>query len=237
VIVAKKTADRDRKVRLEEMRRAQQAKERRRTLLVVGAAVVVVLLLVAVVVAVIRNYQAERDLASVGVTTAAASCDPVTSDATSGSSVHVGPGTDKPNVTKIKYATVPPSSGQHFVTPESQARAFYTAKDRPKMETLVHNLEHGYTVLWYLPSVPAAQQAELKKISDLARTEDSTKGKFIVSAWDEAYGDFPSGKTVALSHWGTSKGHRQLCGGVSGDVVKSFVAKYPYSDSPEPNGA
>ena len=235
--MSKKTADRDRKARLEEMRRAQQAKERRRTMLVVGAALVVVILLVGVVVVVIRGYQADRDVANVGVAMASASCDPISNDQATGSSVHVGPGTDQPDKTTVKYAQVPPSSGEHYVTPEPNARAFYTADDRPAMETLVHNLEHGYTVVWYDPSLPKAQQDELKSISDRARGEEATSGKFIVSAWDDAYGKLPEGKPVALSHWGKSQGHRQLCGAVSGEGIKAFIERFPYTDSPEPNGA
>jgi len=235
--LAKKSAQADRKALVEEMRRAQAAAERRRTLLAAGAATIVVVVLVGLVIGVIRNYQAGRDPANIGATAAAAQCEAPPNDPTSGSAVHVGPGTDQPNVTKIKYSTVPPSSGEHFVVPESPSLPFYTAQDRPRIETLVHNLEHGYTVLWYEPSLPASQQADLKKIADLARADGATSGKFIVSAWDDSYGKFPAGKTVALSHWGSKQGHRQLCGAVSGAVVESFITQFPATDAPEPNGA
>ena len=161
----------------------------------------------------------------------------MTNDAASGGQVHVGPQTNQPNVTKVKYDTVPPSSGKHFVSPAYPALPFYTAADRPKMETLVHNLEHGYTVLWYTKDTPPAQVDELKKIADRARSMPETSGKFIVSAWDDSYGTFPAGKTIGMSHWGATTAHRQLCGAVSGEAVKAFVTSYPYSDSPEPQGA
>lgn len=235
--MSKKRADADRKAKVEQMRQAQQAAERRRTLLVVGAAALVVVVLVGVVVGVIRSYQSDRDVANTGVGAAAASCDDVVRDKVSGGSVHVGPGTDKPDVGRVKYATVPPSSGEHFAVPESPARAFYTAQDRPKMEALVHNLEHGYTIAWYTDKTPKAQLDELRKISDLSRDDKATAGKFLASAWDDAYGAFPAGKTVALSHWGAKTGYRQLCGQVSGEVVKQFIKAHPYSDSPEPNAA
>lgn len=233
--MAKKTAEIDRKARVEELRRAQAAAERRRTILAVGVAGVVVVVLVGIVVAVIRDYRTGQDPATYGVAAAAASCDAATNDPTSGSAVHVGPGTNQPNITKIKYSTVPPSSGEHFVVPESPSLPFYTTKDRPRIETLVHNLEHGYTVVWYTADLPAAQQEDLRKIADLARQE--TSGKFIVSAWDDSYGTLPAGKTVAMSHWGAKTGHRELCGAVSGAAVKSFIQKFPASDAPEPNGA
>jgi Protein of unknown function (DUF3105) len=232
-----KTAEKDRKARVEEMRKAQAAAERRRTILVVGAASLVVILLAGIVTKVVRDAQAEKDPASLGVTLAAGACDPVTNDKPNGTQVHVGPQTDKPDVTKVKYTTVPPAFGEHFVSPAYPASAFYTAADRPKMETLVHNLEHGYTVVWYTADTPKAQVDELKKIADRVRTMPETSGKFIVSAWDDAYGTFPAGKTIGMSHWGASTAHRQLCGAVSGEAIKSFVTSYPYSDSPEPQGA
>lgn len=229
-----KTAEQDRKARLEQMRRTQAAAERRKTLLVVGAAVIAVLVLAGVVFKVVRDAQAERDVAASGVSAAAASCDAVTTDPVQGSGVHVGPQTDKPDVKKVDYKTVPPTSGEHFVSPEYPARPFYTTADRPAMETLVHNLEHGYTVVWYTKATPQAQLDELKKISDNARTMKETGGKFIVSAWDDSYGAFPAGKTIGMSHWGAKNGHRQLCGAVSGEAVKAFVTQFPSTDAPEP---
>jgi hypothetical protein len=235
--VAKKSVEKDRKARIDEMRRQQQAVERRKTLLVVAAAFVVVAVLVTAVVLVIRREQAGKDLANVGVAPAAAACDDVTVDKAEGGSVHVGPGTDQPDKTVVKYSTVPPSSGEHYVQPEISARAFYTAADRPALESLVHNLEHGYSIVWYVESLPQAQVEELKRIADLVREDPATRGKFIVSAWDASRGDFPAGKNLALSHWGAKQGYRQFCGAVSGTVIEDFVQKYPYTDSPEPNAA
>jgi Protein of unknown function (DUF3105) len=231
-----KTIDKNRKARVEELRRAQAAAERRRTMLVVGAAVVVVLVLAGVVLKVVLDAQAQKDVATLGVAPASASCDAVTNDAPTGNQVHVGPQTNQPNVTKVHYTTVPPAFGEHFVTPAYPALPFYTDQDRPQMETLVHNLEHGYTVVWYTASTPKAQVDQLKQVSDRARSMPETNGKFIVSAWDDSYGTFPTGKTIGISHWGAKTAHRQLCGAVSGEVIKQFVTAYPYSDSPEPQG-
>jgi hypothetical protein len=231
-----KSAEKDRKALVEEMRRAQQKAERRRTALIVGAAFAVVLALTGIVIKVVLDEQKAQDVAQIGATTAAAACDTPTDEPASGTSVHVGPGTDKPNVTEVKYSTVPPTSGEHFGTPAYPAAAFYTAADRPLLETLVHNLEHGYTVVWYTTKTPQAQVDQLKRIGDLIQKDKTTAGKFIVSAWDDARGAFPAGKTVALAHWGAKNGHRQMCGTVSGAVIKAFVEKYPYTDSPEPNG-
>ena len=236
--MANKNAEKDRKARVEEMRKAQQAAERRKNLLVVVASLAVVAVLVGVVFAVIRREQAAKDLANIGLpSAAAASCDPIITDEAAGGSVHVGPGTDQASKTTVEYKTVPPSSGEHYAQPAFPASAFYTADDRPRLEALVHNLEHGYSIVWYSESLPKAQQDELKRISELVRDNDENvgAGKFVVTAWDPARGAFPAGKNLAISHWGAKQGYRQFCGSVSGSVIKDFVAKYPYTDSPEPN--
>src|SRR6476661_2895735 len=150
------------------MQREAKAAERRRTLLIVGVAVVAVVAIAAAVTFSIVTDDSRvpgGELKSLGVAASAASCDPITDDPTTGSGTHVGPGTDKPDVTSVKYSTVPPTSGEHFVTPEYPNREFYTADDRPKMETLVHNLEHGYTILWYDDTVSEKQVSDLKAVS------------------------------------------------------------------------
>ena len=112
----------------------------------------------------------------------------------------------------------------------------------------MHNLEHGYTVLWYDQKAGEAKMDVLRKIADAANKLDASKDKFIVSPWDPAYGAFPAGKKFALSHWsatlGADKasvasqaGHRELCGDLSGAVVKSFVDSHPRTSAPEPFGA
>ncbi len=231
--MGKKNADKDRRVRVEAMRKQQQAGERRRTFLVLGAAVVVVLVLVSVVVGAIINYRQDNpdELALIGASPADASCGEVTSEDTGGSGEHLGP-----EAAPIAYDTAPPSSGAHFQAPEFPAQPFYTAQDRPATESLVHNMEHGYTVVWYAEDLPAEQVEQLRSISGIAREEASTGGKFIVSAWDDAYGELEQDAQVALSHWGADQGHRQYCGQVSGEAIQSFIDAYPVSDSPEPRG-
>jgi hypothetical protein len=225
----------DRRAKVEELRRQQQAAERRKTITFVSIAVVIAAALIAVPGVQYyldwRNDPARKAISSFGVAAAAASCDPITTDPGSGVNDHVTVGT------KLTYETVPPSSGRHWPAPATISdRAFYTAEDRPPMEQLVHNLEHGYTVLWYDQSV---QGAELQAIEDVAKRlrGDNKYRKFIAVAWDPAYGKLPTGKTVALSHWSLKAGHRQLCGQLSGTVVQGFMDKYPSSDSPEPNAA
>ena len=232
-----KQQERDRRAKIEAMRKAEQAKERRKSLLFIVIAAVVGLGLVAAAAVPAyldsQNDPAKKALDTFGVSAASAGCSAPTTDPTTGGADH------KPDGTVIKYAQVPPSSGSHWAAPAFPARAFYTERDRPEMEQLVHNLEHGYTVLWYDDTIKGDQLDDLKSIAESARADENVgpNQKFIVSAWDDAYGDFPQGKHIGLSHWGAEQGHRQLCGKVSGEVVASFIKKFPASDAPEPNAA
>ena len=239
-----------RKARVAEVKKAQQSRERRTVLMIVAACSVLVLLLGAVITYGILDAQKNQPdnlIVGLGTPAASASCDAITTDAASGNSVHVGPGTNRTDVSKVQYSTIPPTSGSHFVQPVLDGRQFYSSADTPAVETLVHNLEHGYTVLWYLPSEEASRSGQLQELATLGNKLAPSQAKFIVAPWNEAYGAFPSGKKYALSHWSattdasgkvtTQAGHRQLCGDLSGEAVKSFVTQFPRTDSPEPAGA
>jgi Protein of unknown function (DUF3105) len=240
--VAKTTKQdpRQRRARIEELRREQRRAERRKTMLLVGIATVVGLgIIAAAAVPIISdaiNDPAKKPVSSFGVAAAAASCDAPTNDPTTGGGEHVGPGTQKPDQTTVKYATVPPSSGPHYAVPASGQRKFYGENDRPRMEELVHNLEHGYTVLWYDDTVKGDERTALEDLSKRI-PRDPQNAKFVVSAWDPAYGAFPAGKHIALSHWSKDSGHRQLCGKVSGAAIASFMKAYPGTDAPEAGAA
>lgn len=234
--MASKSKAADRRDKVEALREAQRAQEKRRTLVIVGAAVAVGLVIVGAasypLYTSYRDNPVNKGWDELGVTASAASCDDPIEDETAGGNDHRDDGTT------IEYAMVPPSSGPHRSQPEAFSRKFYEPTDSPEVERLVHNLEHGYTILWYDDTIKGAKLDELKDLAVAARKEDAVgSGKFIVSAWDDAYGDFPQGKHVALSHWGAQQGHRQLCGQVSGAVVEDFVKKFPASDAPEPNAA
>ncbi|WP_270886461.1 DUF3105 domain-containing protein [Pedococcus sp. 5OH_020] len=233
--MSNKRASQDRKARLAEIQKQQKAKERK---VVIGIVIGCLVLLAALggVVAFAVGDAKSKQLPNLGVSVAAAKCDPVTTDPSSGSGEHVGPGTQKPNQTSVKYATIPPSSGPHFVSPDVSGRDFYTASDRPPLETLVHNLEHGYTILWYDGS-KVKDTALLKDIADQGNKLKDSTGKFKVVEWDASRGAFPAGKVYALSHWAKDAGHRQLCGDLSGQVIVDFVKKYPASNTQEPGAA
>jgi len=232
--VANKTkqAERDRRAKIEAMRQAERARERRKSMLFIAVAAVVGLGLIAAagVPAYLnsRNDPANKPLSDFGVAAAEANCDSVVTEPATGNNQHEQDGT------RLEYAQVPPSSGPHWGQPAFPAREFYTARNRPALEQLLHNMEHGYTVMWYDETLTGDRLDTLRNIAASAREKDPTAGKFIVSAWDDSYGAFPSGTQIALSHWGAQEGARQLCGKISGEAVQRFIERFPASDSPEP---
>jgi hypothetical protein len=182
------------------------------------------------------NDPLKRSIASFGVPLADAGCGKVTQDKSSGNQDHVQVGI------RVDYEYVPPSSGKHYSNPVSfAATPFFTTKDNPPVENLVHNMEHGYTILWYDPQLSGD---ELDEIEDLAlRLRDDAKyQQFIATPWDPTYGAFPADKFVALTHWsapdpksGDGFGHRLFCERLSGPAVQDFMDKYPATDAPERN--
>lgn len=175
-----------------------------------------------------------KDPGSFGVPQSAAGCGPVVIDPLHDVGVRVGPGTDAPDVTRVDYATVPPSSGKTFAMPVFPNLPFYANSDVPQVEQLVLNLEHGYTIAWYDPSLPTDQAAQLDALANRLRYDDP---KFIAAPWDVTRGPFPDGAMVALVHQGADAGYRQFCTKVSGAAIEQFVTAHPSSDSPDPGGA
>jgi thymidylate synthase len=236
----KVATQKNRRAKLEEVRRQQRAAERRKTLVFVGVAAVIALGIVAAAAIPLynewRNDPANKSISDFGVALASAQCGSEETAPASGTNEHVGPGTQQPDVTKVKYKTVPPAFGQHYATPAPFTRKFYTATDRPPMEQLVHNLEHGYNVVWYDETITGEQLDDLRTLSEKIGNDDDTS-HFIVSAWDPAYGAFPKDKHIGMSHWGAKQGIRQLCSQVSGEAIERFVKAHPKSDSPEPGAA
>ncbi len=241
---------RARRERLAEMQARQKAAERRRLVALVLASAFVALAIAGGVAWAIVNDRNQRQAAldRASGTAASAGCDPVITDPASGGSDHFGPGSNKPDQTKATYPTIPPSSGPHLSTPALSERRVYTTADAPSVESLVHNLEHGYTILWYDPSVEKSEAATFDALAKQVNAMPEAANKFIITPWDTSRGAFPAGKKYALTHWfakvdqATGKisdqaGKRQLCSGLSAAAVESFVKANPWSAAPEPGAA
>lgn len=62
----------------------------------------------------------------------------------------------------LNYSTDPPNSGPHRGSPIGAG--FYT--DPPDDENLVHNLEHGYVVIWYNCAAPSTGSGQAPGVGD-----------------------------------------------------------------------
>lgn len=234
----------ERRARLEEMRKAQERKERLRSLLILGPAVLIVIALIGAagwVYVQDKQKNAEFDsakLEKIGVPAAKAGCAAVKEVKATGSGQHI-PDETQP----IPYPDAPPAFGPHYPTTADFARKFYTAQDRPALGHLVHNLEHGYNIVWY-DETAAKDKDQLKELEAISKKFPDTK--FIVAPWTAKDGKaFEGGKHIAFSHWYADpeapsdatkqKGVWQYCSTTSGEAVANFVNKYPFQASPEPN--
>jgi hypothetical protein len=236
------TSRRDKLASFEAARKKEQRIRTIRLLVICG--VLAIALLAYPVYLFVDDYRSRNTpLESIGSTVQAAGCDPVSQQPASGNQDHVAEGT------KVTYAEFPPASGQHYPTPAPFAKRFYTMADRPPVETLVHNLEHGYTIAWYRDGAPSEAVKELQRVAKTFGSDDyNPADKFIAAPWAASDGGpFPEGKNIVLAHWTADPNDpsdptkqlsvRQACNQVSGQAIKDFMAKYPYQSSPEPNGA
>lgn len=237
--MSKSNNNRTRRQLIEQMQRDQTRADRRCTLLIVLASTLVALAIIAYpAIRLVQDSRARNTpLADLGVAAAQASCGKVIEDKTEGNLDH------KPEGTPLTYAVSPPSSGSHYPNPAAFDKKFYSPQDRPPLGKLVHNLEHGYTILWYAESV-TQDKAKLDVVERVAKTYSSSgqTGKFIAAPYKSSDGGppWPARKNFALSHWGggeasAQKGYREFCGDLSGAAVKDFTDRYPATDSPEPN--
>jgi hypothetical protein len=132
---------------------------------------------------------------------------------------------------KVNYPAAPPSSGPHLAQPVAvNGDGFYTVADRPPVEGLVGNLNAGWTVLWYDPTLVAPTQVDLIKKAAAVLHKDARYGLFVATAWDNSYGKLPLGTPIALSRWskdtGKVAGHRAYCHEVSGESFRQFMVFY-----------
>lgn len=238
-----------RQAKIDAIRSQQKSAERRRGFAIVGVCAVVALLIVgAAAYQPVKNWWDGRKfdelkLSSIGAP--ASVCGDIEKKDATGNNDH------RPTGEQITYDTAPVASGPHWneagVAPAPFARKFYTAEDRPELEALVHNLEHGYSILWYDSTVADDAEAlgQVKAIAEKFEGSDNFRSKFIAAPWTGQDGEsFPEGQHVAFTHWsiggdgdpsGEQQGIFQYCSAPSGAALEEFMNEYPYTDTPEPN--
>ena len=130
---------------------------------------------------------------------------------------------------KPEYNSNPPTSGPHYAQPAGQG--FYPADaPPPKDEALVHNLEHGYVIMWYdcskLDKTGCdALQSQLQSIIVGATLSQFTPTKKLIAVPRKDFG-----ATVALTAWGRI----QKLDKFDAAAINAFIAEWR-EKSPEPS--
>lgn len=191
-----------------------------------------------------------KSLSDIGA--AASVCQPIITRDAGKAQQHV------PEGTTVTYDYAPPAYGKHWnvagVAPAPMEQRFYAESDPIRLEQLVHNLEHGYTILWY-DQTAAANSTFMDQIKGIARVLDANdtnnRLSFKAVPWTAADQkqvkqgqptSFPDGEHIAFTHWtaggttGKALGVWQYCSAPSGAALDDFMKKYPYTDAPEPIG-
>ncbi|MFF5424427.1 MULTISPECIES: DUF3105 domain-containing protein [unclassified Streptomyces] len=199
----------DRRARIEEMRRAEQARERRNRILTIGIASVVVLGLVGFGTVVLKK-KADEDAAKEAAAKAPIAAEKSWDPKKLGRN-HVE--------TPVKYDTKPPVGGDHHPVWMNCDGDVYK---KPIPETnAVHSLEHGAVWVTYSKKASAADVEKLEKKVDgttytLMSPVDDQPGAIMLSAW---------GKQVTVD-------------GADDPRVDAFFTKYVKGpQTPEPGAA
>lgn len=170
----------------------------------------------------------------------AAACDPV--------SAHAVDASDHVDGADLRYTAAPPSYGDHRSRWAVLAPNFYTVRTRPEVAVLVHNLEHGYNVLWYDATVVQDRDL-LTRVRRIANSYDGAPRDpdtaLIAAPWTSRDGSaFPTGRHYAFTHWYADPtdstnsrddeiGYTQYCTRLTGKAVAQWMKNYPLKNSPE----
>lgn len=223
--MAKKPVD-DRRRKLDELKKKQKSTERRGTVIAIVVSLIAAGALITGAVMSSKSSPSAptEDINAIGVAQGEAGCSEVKEiDAEKLGANHVGGQVAYPN---------PPAAGNHNPQPAPRNLRFYARDTDRAPEQLVHNMEHGYVVVWYDDDLP---QEEVAMLQSVERSLKDDHPKFIVSPWRR--GKFEGDANVAMSAWA----RQQLCGKVSGAAIKAFAEQYDYrgdkSVAPEKNAA
>ena len=240
----------DRRQVIDEIRRKQKGADRRQGMAIVGVCVLIAVLLIGIAAypqirsAFDTQKWSGKSVDEIGAE--ASVCKAVTEKEATGSQEHM------PTGQQVTYTDAPPAFGPHWneagVAPAPFTDRFYTKDSRPELEQLIHNSEHGYTILWYDATTAddSDQIAAIRAIAKIMDASDSNQRlKFKAVPWTKADAkevgkDFPKGQHIAFTHWRVDRdtdkqyGVWQYCSETSGAALDEFMDTYPFTDSPEP---
>ncbi len=102
---------------------------------------------------------------------------------------------------KVEYDSNPPSEGKHFQVPAEDG----AYEESPDQKELVHTLEHGRVIIWFKPTLPEDDRANLKALFDedtyhMVITPDKTMTPVVAAtAWNRGPTDNGTGRTLTCS--------------------------------------
>jgi hypothetical protein len=129
------------------------------------------------------------------------------------------------------YGTTPGTSGKHNASPlPADPRVYDQPFDTNLEARAVHNLEHGYVLMYYRQEGDAAVPGPVvNALADLANAEDQ-----VILA---PYPDLPDGESLAFASWT----HLRTCPTMTADdaddvtaLARGFINEFrDHSDAPE----
>jgi hypothetical protein len=233
---------------IDDIRRKQRSVESRQGAIIVGVCIAAALVIVGLAAYnPVRTWFEQKkydDEALADIGSPASACGEITTKDATDSGDH------RPTGEQVEYPDAPPAFGPHWneggVAPVSIEQRYYTQDSRPELEALVHNLEHGFTILWFDETAAddSTTVGEIKAIAKkLSDSDTNNRLSFKAVPWTSEDGkDFPDGQHIAFTHWsadegtGKSTGVWQYCSEPSGEALEQFMKDYPYYDAPEPVG-
>jgi hypothetical protein len=104
----------------------------------------------------------------------------------------------------VEYPSDPPTSGRHFES-AAQDGAFKTA---PDTKSLVHTLQHGRVIIWFKPSLPEQERANLKALFDedeyqmVLVPNDTMPYQVAATAWNREPEPLGTGRLLGCDAYG-----------------------------------
>ena len=227
--MAKKPVNNRRK-RAEQIRKQHERAERRGTIIAIALATLLGAGLIGGAVFATRDKRGEplERLSKIGIAESEASCGELKKDdeKASGANDHRATGET------ITYPSPPPASGPHWDPSQLVPRsARFAARDTNyQPEQYVHNLEHGYVVVWYDADLPDDQLDQLREASEIGGID-----KFMVAPWTR--GKFEGSSDVVMASWARKIECTKFSGAALADFYETYGPDGDENVAPEPAAA